>query len=68
MRVKYLCWVAMTIALAACSGSDKNRLDYSDKNQLGNLPVVAHQVEVDGQEMTVCQLDLLKDTINLPLS
>ena len=68
MRVKYLCWVAMTIALAACSGSNKNRLDYSDKNQLGNLPVVAHQVEVDGQKMTVCQLDLLKDTINLPLS
>ena len=50
----------MAIALVACSGSDKN--------QLGNLPVVAHQVEVDGQEMTVCQLDLLKDTIDLPLS
>ena len=50
----------MAIALAACSGSDKN--------QLGDLPVVAHQVEVDGQEMTVCQLDLLKDTIDLPLS
>ena len=51
--MKQVGWVAMTIALAACSGSDKNRLDYSDKNQLGNLPVVAHQVEVDGQEMTV---------------
>ena len=51
MRVKYLCWVAMTIALAACSGSNKNRLDYSDKNLLGNLPVVAHQVEVAGQKM-----------------
>ena len=50
----------MAIALVACSGSDKNLL--------GNLPVVAHQVEVDGQEMTVCQLDLLKDTIDLPLS
>ena len=50
----------MAIALVACSGSNKN--------QLGDLPVVAHQVEVDGQEMTVCQLDLLKDTIDLPLS
>ena len=68
MRVKYLCWVAMTIALAACSGSNKNRLDYSDKNLLGNLPVVAHQVEMDGQKMSVCQLDLLKDTFDLPLS
>ena len=53
MNAKQVCWAVMAIALAACSGSDKNRLDYSDKNQLGNLPVVAHQVEVDGQEMTV---------------
>ena len=60
MKVMQMSFVAMTIALAACSGSDKN--------QLGDLPVVAHQVEVDGQEMTVCQLDLLKDTIDLPLS
>ena len=60
MKVMQMSFVAMAIALAACSGSDKN--------QLGDLPVVAHQVEVDGQEMTVCQLDLLKDTIDLPLS
>ena len=60
MKAVYVCWVAMSIAWFACSGSDKN--------QLGDLPVVAHQVEVDGQEMTVCELDLLKDTIDLPLS
>ena len=60
MKMKHVGWVAMTIALVACSGSDKN--------QLGDLPVVAHQVEVNGQQMTVCQLDLLKDTIDLPLS
>ena len=59
-------WVAMTIALAACSGSGKNQLNYN--NRLGDLPVVAHSVEVNGQEMTVCQLDLLKDSIDLPLS
>ena len=51
----------MTIALAACSGSNKNRLDYSDKNQLGNLPVVAHQVEVDGQKMTVKEEPKMKE-------
>ena len=34
--------VAMAIALAACSGNDKN--------QLGDVPVVAHSVEVDGQD------------------
>ena len=49
--MKHVGWVALTIALAACSGSEKNRLDYSDKNQLDNLQVVAHQVEVDGQKM-----------------
>ena len=51
MNLKHVGWAAMAIALAACSGSDKNRLDYSDKNLLGDLPVVAHQVEVDGQKM-----------------
>lgn len=58
----------MAIALAACSGNVKSRLVGNEKNRLGDLPVVAHQVEVDGQEMTVCKLGLLKDTINLPLS
>ena len=53
----HVCLVAMAIALAACSGNDKN--------QLGDLPVVAHSVEVDGQKMTVCDLSLLKDTIDL---
>ena len=60
MKAMHVCLVAMAIALAACSGNEKN--------QLGDLPVVAHQVEVNGQEMTVCNLDLLKDTIDLPLS
>ena len=67
MRAKYLCWVAMAIALVACSGNGKSQLG-DDRSQLGNLPVVAHQVEMDGQKMTVCQLDLLKDTLDLPLS
>ena len=67
MRAKYLCWVAMAIALVACSGNGKSQLG-DDRSQLGNLPVVAHQVEVDGQKMAVCQLDLLKDTLDLPLS
>lgn len=60
MNVKQVCWVVMAMAFAACSGNEKRR--FSD------LPVVAHQVEVDGQQMTVCRLDLLKDTIDLPLS
>ena len=68
MKMKQLSWVAIVIALAACSGNEKSRLVGNEKSRLGDLPVVAHQVEVDGQEMTVCELDLLKDTIDLPLS
>ena len=60
MKTIYAYWVALTIALVACTGNEKN--------QLSDLPIVAHQVEVDGQEMTVCELGLLKDTIDLPLS
>ena len=60
MKTIYAYWVTMTIALVACTGNEKN--------QLSDLPIVAHQVEVDGQEMTVCELGLLKDTIDLPLS
>ena len=70
MKVKLVCWVAMAIALAACSGNEKSRLSYlgNEKSRLSDLPVVAHSVEMDGQEMIVCELGLLKDTINLPLS
>ena len=60
MKTIYAYWVTMTIALVACTENEKN--------QLSDLPIVAHQVEVDGQEMTVCELGLLKDTIDLPLS
>ena len=60
MKTIYAYWVALTIALVACTENEKN--------QLSDLPIVAHQVEVDGQEMTVCELELLKDTIDLPLS
>jgi len=60
MKTIYAYWVTMTIALVACTGNEKS--------QLGDLPIVAHSVEVDGQTMTVCELNLLKDTIDLPLS
>ncbi len=68
MKAKQVCWAVIAMALAACSGNEKSRLVGNEKSRLGDLPVVAHQVEVDGQEMTVCELDLLKDTIDLPLS
>ena len=68
MKAINVCLVAMTIALAACSGNEKGKLEYFKNGKLEDLPVVAHSVEVDGQEITVCDLSLLKDTIDLPLS
>ena len=50
MILKHVGWAAMAIALAACSGKDKSQLG-DDRSLLGDLPVVAHQVEVDGQKM-----------------
>ena len=68
MKAMHVCLVAMAIALAACSGNEKGKLVEFETGKLGELPVVAHSVEVDGQKMTVCNLSLLKDTIDLPLS
>ena len=68
MKVKQVCWVVMAIALAACSGNEKSRLVGNEKSRLDDLPVVAQSVEVGGEKMTVCELNLLKDTIDLPLS
>ncbi len=68
MKAINVCLVAMTIALAACSGNEKGKLEYFKNGKLEDLPVVAHSVEVDGQKITVCDLSLLKDTIDLPLS
>ena len=68
MKAKQVCWVVMAIALAACSGNEKSRLVGNEKSRLDDLPVVAQSVEVGGEKMTVCELNLLKDTIDLPLS
>ena len=68
MKAKQVCWVVMAIALAACSGNEKSRLVGNEKSRLDDLPVVAQSVEVGGEKMTACELNLLKDTIDLPLS
>ncbi|MBE6274075.1 MAG: 6-bladed beta-propeller [Bacteroides sp.] len=68
MKAKQVCWVVMAIALAACSGNEKSRLVRNEMSRLDDLPVVAQSVEVGGEKMTVCELNLLKDTIDLPLN
>lgn len=69
MKVINVCMVAMSIALTACSGGNRNQIGSGGNwSQIENLPVVAHSIEVDGHDVTVCEMDLLKDTVNLPLS
>lgn len=55
-------WIVGLLGLAACSGNDL------EKALLKDLPVVAHTVKVDGQDVLVNEFDLLEDTVDLPLS
>ena len=62
MKAKFLCLAMMTIALVACSGGKTKGISLED------MPVVAQKETVNGQELTVCKLELLEDTLDLPLS
>ena len=62
MKAKLVCWAVMAIALAACSGGNRKTVSLED------MPVVAHQEVRNGQELTVCNFELIEDTIDLPLS
>ena len=62
MKAKQVCLAVMAIALAACSGGNRKTISLED------MPVVTHQEVRDGQEITVCNLELIEDTIDLLLS
>lgn len=66
MKTMYVWIVVMAIALAACTSGGRALSEGGEA--LDNLPVVAHKVEVNGEQLTVCELGLLKDTIDVPLS
>ena len=55
-------WLVSLLALSACSSKHAGGV------LVGQLPVVARAVEMDGQPVTVGNMDLLEDTIDLPLS
>ena len=62
--MKNCCYLLLLclFTLPACTPHD------AGNTLLNQLPVVAHMVDVDGQEVTVNDFNLLKDTIDLPLS
>ena len=62
MKAKQVCCAVMAIALTACSGGNRKTVSLED------MPVVVHQEVRDGHELTVCNLELIEDTIDLPLS
>ena len=59
MRITHIIGFTLTMALTACSGKESTPKE---------MPVVAHIEEVNGEQLTVCQYDLLTDTVDIPLS
>ncbi len=62
MKNCYYLLLLCFFTLPACTPND------AENPLLSQLPVVAQTVNVDGQEITVNDFNLLKDTIDLPLS
>ena len=59
MRITHFVFAALVLTLTACS---------QKQSLYEQMPVVAHTEEVNGEQLTVCQYDLLTDTVDIPLS
>lgn len=59
MRITPIIGSMLVLALGACSSPSHSKED---------MPVVAHTEDVNGEPLTVCPIDMLEDTVNLPLS
>ena len=59
MRTKHIIGIILTLALTACSDNGTSQKE---------MPVVAHIEDVNGEALTVCPLENLKDTVSIPLS
>ena len=62
MKAIYVCLTTLAIVLVACSGGKTKYLSWND------MPVVTQKKIIDGKELTVCKLELIKDTLDLSLS
>lgn len=62
MKNVKLILIVMSVVWTACSSN------HSLRPTLTDMPVVAHIDTINGESLTVCQLDLLEDTVRLPLS
>ena len=59
MRTKHIIGIILTLVLTACSDNGTSQKE---------MPVVAHIEDVNGEALTVCPLENLKDTVSIPLS
>ena len=62
IRLKNVWFCMCLVALSGCSMKDTSHVGSE------HLPVVARSVEINGQPVTEGDMDLLEDTIDLPLS
>lgn len=65
MKVMFGMIGAAATLLVACSGGKSVRYD---KGMLEQSSVIGHVEKVNGQDLIVCELDLLKDSLQVPLS
>jgi hypothetical protein len=63
---KELCFIIGLIVCSLFSCSEKK--ETKKGLTLDDCPVVAHQVYINGDTLTVCDLKAVKDTFNIPLS
>ena len=59
MKITFTIITILVLTLTACT---------QKQSSYEQMPVVAHTEEVNGEQLTVCQYDLLTDTVDIPLS
>ena len=62
MRTRHILTATSMIILAACSNSPTGKATLEDQ------AIIAQTVQINGQSVTVCQLEQVNETIELPLS
>lgn len=59
MKIIHIVVAALVLTLTACS---------QKKSSYEQMPVVAHTQMIDNAALTVCPIDMLEDTVSIPLS
>ena len=59
MKITFTIITILVLTLTACT---------QKKGSLEQMPVVAHTIDMEGKSLTVCPIDLLTDTVDIPLS